>query len=106
MQLLDEIDAEAERIWALPVRSWGDVALRAVVAAHWNGDSPVLSYPDNVIAAGPGRDLDHRSLAFVVRAIFDLCGIRLDPEGRIVGFDEWRRYASKETHLSQSTKPD
>jgi hypothetical protein len=74
----DEICTQTERVWARPVRSWDDVILRVAVAVHWNEPG----YPDAKLT---NRHYDCRALAYVVRAVLDLAGLRLDSEGRLLG---------------------
>jgi hypothetical protein len=76
----------ANAIWAMPLRSWNDLAVRAAMACLWNMPNRLgePAYPDNVIAGDPTRDFDARALAHVVRGILDLSGLKFDAEGRLL----------------------
>jgi hypothetical protein len=60
-------------IIATPVRTPGDLVVRAAIAAHWYGEE--ISNPscaaDDVLAA-------------VVRGVLDLAGLAFDSEGRLI----------------------
>lgn len=84
--LCERLSEGANAIWAMPVRSWDDLVVRAAMACHWNTTTRPGSpaYPGDVIAGDPTRDFDARALAHVVRGIFDLAGLEFDAEGRLI----------------------
>jgi hypothetical protein len=72
----------ARAISAKPVRTFGDLVVRAAMAVHWNQarlDDP--AYPDYVM--NNKACSDDRALAAVVRGVLDLAGLKFDVEGRL-----------------------
>jgi hypothetical protein len=70
-----------------PVRCLDDLVVKAAVAVHWNSpiNSDAFPYPQHIIDGyHPGQALDRRSLAYLVKDILDLAGVKLDNEGRLL----------------------
>jgi hypothetical protein len=89
-RLDDAFCAACEAEWAKPVHALSDLLPRLLVATHWNSpgfpDDP--AYPDNIIAetgpAGKELSMDERAVAFVIRGLLDLTGLKCDADGRLL----------------------
>jgi hypothetical protein len=84
MEIIDEL---AARIFSVPARTWGDVALYAEVASwmHWSGIDPEGAEAPAQLDAGPmsrGRAPD-AALAKLLLAIFSVAGV--GPMGKPCG---------------------
>lgn len=77
-----------EKAWAQPGQNLGDLLVRVAMAVHRNSpgniDAPDPAYPDDVIAEGGKGQMDLYSVAFVLRGLLDITGLRFDANGRLL----------------------
>jgi hypothetical protein len=99
--------ATCEALWAQPVQSLDDVFVRLAVCVHWNSPLHIgdPAYPNCAVDPAPveGGDMDSRALAYLVRGLLDLTGLRFDQDGRLLSRPE-QRPREGETRLAQLRK--
>jgi hypothetical protein len=87
-RLSEIIGDESKKVWAKPVRTFADLALRACLAVYWNSPSGSIDdppYPVCVIEEGPECNCDAYATAMVVSGILDLAGgLRFNQDGQLL----------------------
>lgn len=68
------IPAAADKLWATPVTSWGDVIARAELAAYWNQDELWDEFEsiDRPGVAIESSNYDHRALTELISAVLTM----------------------------------
>jgi hypothetical protein len=79
----DQLSAHAESIWARSCRGWEDLVLRAAMVVHLHSVDRQIAYPECLIRQEDACT-DERAVAFLVRGILDLAGLKFDAEGRLL----------------------